>query len=125
MDDSSDTLDYDYTFSFGFSENKLNRLKSTTEIRGDVSLDEAELSKLKGECDLLESVTSGLNGVSVSCKLENGLFTKTQTFNFASIVVDDAITAYVEAGGSYPFYRDGDNVDEVERELISTGYTCE
>ena len=125
MDDSSETLDYDYTFNFGFSDNKLTRLKSITEIRGDVSLDEAELSKLKGECDLLESVTSGLNGVSVSCKLENGLLTKNQTFNFASIVVDDAITAYVEAGGSYPFYRNGDNVDEVERDLISSGYTCE
>lgn len=125
MDDSSETLDYDYTFNFGFSDNKLTRLKSITEIRGDVSLDEAELSKLKGECDLLESVTSGLNGVSVSCKLENGLLTKSQTFNFASIVVDDAITAYVEAGGSYPFYRNGDNVDEVERDLISSGYTCE
>lgn len=125
MDDSSETLDYDYTFNFGFSDNKLTRLKSITEIRGDVSLDEAELSKLKGECDLLESVTSGLNGVSVSCKLENGLLTKNQTFNFSSIVVDDAITAYVEAGGSYPFYRNGDNVDEVERDLISSGYTCE
>ena len=125
MDDSSETLDYDYTFNFGFSDNKLTRLKSITEIRGDVSLDEAELSKLKGECDLLESVTSGLNGVSVSCKLENGLLTKNQTFNFASIVVDDAITAYVEAGGLYPFYRNGDNVDEVERDLISSGYTCE
>ena len=125
MNDSSETLDYDYTFNFGFSDNKLTRLKSITEIRGDVSLDEAELSKLKGECDLLESVTSGLNGVSVSCKLENGLLTKNQTFNFASIVVDDAITAYVEAGGSYPFYRNGDNVDEVERDLISSGYTCE
>ncbi|MBQ3511096.1 MAG: hypothetical protein IJA30_02220 [Bacilli bacterium] len=125
MEDSSETLDYDYTFNFGFSDNKLTRLKSITEIRGDVSLDEAELSKLKGECDLLESVTSGLNGVSVSCKLENGLLTKSQTFNFASIVVDDAITAYVEAGGSYPFYRNGDNVDEVERDLISSGYTCE
>ena len=124
MDDSSDTLDYSYKFNFGFSENKLTRLKSITEIRGDVSLDEVELDKLKGECDLLESVTTGLSGVSVSCKLENGLFTKSQTFNFSSIVVDDAITAYVEAGGSYPFYRDGDNIDEVERELISTGYSC-
>ena len=124
-DDSSDTLDYSYTFSFSFSDNKLSRLKSVTEIRGDVSLDEAELDKLKSECDLLETIVTDLSGITVSCKLENGLVTKSQTFNFSSIVVDDAITAFIEAGGSYPFYRNGDNIDEIERELVSTNYHCE
>lgn len=124
LEDSSETLDYDYTFSFGFADSKLTRLKSVTEIRGDVSLDEVELDKLKAQCDLLQTIVTDLSGISVSCKLENGLFTKSQTFNFSSIVVDDAITAYIEAGGSYPFYRNGDNIDEVERELISTNYNC-
>ena len=27
--------------------------------------------------------------------------------NFSARVVDDAITAFIEAGGSYPFYRNG------------------
>lgn len=125
LDDSSDTLDYSYTFSFGFSDSKLSRLKSVAEIRGDVSLDEEELDKLKAECDLLSTVVTDLSGISVSCKLENGLLTKSQTFNFSSIVVDDAITAYIEAGGSYPFYRYEDNIDDIERDLISSNYHCE
>ena len=124
LEDSSETLDYDYTFSFSFSNSKLNRLKSITEIRGDVSLDEAELDKLKSECDLLSTVVEDLAGVSVSCKLENGLLKKTQTFNFSSIVVDDAITAFIEAGGNYPFYRNGDNIDQIEKDLLGSNYTC-
>ena len=124
MEDSSENLDYSYTFSFGFTDNKLNRLKSVVEIRGDVSLDEAELDSLKAECDLLNVIVKDMNGISVSCKLANGLFTKSQTFNFSSIVVDDAITAYIEAGGQYPNYRNGDDIDEVEKNLISSNYTC-
>ena len=89
MEDSSENLDYTYTFSFGFKDKKLTRLKSVSEIRGDVSLDEAELDKLKAECDLLNVIVKDLSGVSVSCKLANGLFTKSQTFNFSSIVVDE------------------------------------
>lgn len=124
LEDSSETLDYDYTFSFSFSDNKLNRLKSVTEIRGDVSLDEAELDKLKSECDLLSTVVDGLSGVEVTCKLESGRLKKTQIFNFSSIVVDDAITAYIEAGGNYPFYRNGDDMDKIEKELLGANYSC-
>lgn len=124
MEDSSENLDYTYTFSFGFKDKKLTRLKSVSEIRGDVSLDEAELDKLKAECDLLNVIVKDLSGVSVSCKLANGLFTKSQTFNFSSIVVDDAITAYIEAGGQYPNYRNGDDIDSIEKDLLSANYTC-
>lgn len=125
FDDSSETLDYSYTFTFTYADSKISRLKSVTEVRGDVSLDETELDELKSECDLLENIVTDLSGISVSCKLENGLLTKSQTFNFSSIVVDDAITAYIEAGGSYPFYRNGDDIDEIERNLISSNYHCE
>lgn len=124
LEDSSETLDYDYTFNFSFTDNKLNRLKSVTEIRGDVSLDEEELDKLKSECDLLATVVDGLSGVEVTCKLENGRLKKTQVFNFSSIVVDDAITAYIEAGGNYPFYRNGDDMDKIEKELLGSNYSC-
>lgn len=124
MEDSSDTLDYTYTFNFGFTNKKLTRLKSVSEIRGDVSLDEEELDKLKAECDLLNVIVEDLSGVTVSCKLANGLFTKSQTFNFSSIVVDDAITAYIEAGGQYPNYRNGDDIDGIEKDLLSANYNC-
>lgn len=124
MEDSSENLDYTYTFSFGFTDKKLTRLKSVSEIRGDVSLDEVELDKLKAECDLLNVIVKDLSGVSVSCKLANGLFTKSQTFNFSSIVVDDAITAYIEAGGQYPNYRNGDDIDSIEKDLLSANYSC-
>lgn len=124
MDDSSDSLDYSYKFDFSFTDNKLTSLKNVSQIRGDVSLDEAELDKLKSECDLLVTMVSDLSGISVSCKLENGLFTKTQTFKFASIVVDDAINAYIEAGGSYPYYKDGADIDDIESELLSGNYNC-
>ena len=119
LDSNSQEMDYSYEFNFSFSDNKLSQLKSLTEIRGDVSLDESELDKLYAECQVLESVVENLDGVGVSCKLENGLMTKKQTFDFSTIVVDDAITAFIEAGGSYPFYRKGDNIDKIEKELIS------
>ena len=125
LNDSSETLDYNYKVDIDFNDSLVTKMISTTEIRGDVSLDEAELDNLKTECDLLVSYTDNLKGVSVSCKLVNGLLTKRQTFNFSTIIVDDAITAFIEAGGSYPSYDTKSNIDDVEKDLNSSNYECE
>ena len=38
--------------------------------------------------------------------------------------MDDAINAYIEAGGQYPNYRNGDDIDSIEKDLLSANYTC-
>ena len=124
-EDSTDTLDYNYSLKFDFSDNKLDELEYLLEIRGDANLDEAELEKRKTECDQLMNNVETIKGVSVTCSLSNGLYKQKQTLVYSSINQDAAITAYTEAGGIYPDYEKGDNMDDIEKNMNASGYTCE
>lgn len=122
---SSSDMDYTYSFDFAFTDSRLTRLTYVLETRGDINLDSAALDAAKGKCDQLALYSKNLSGISVSCNLVNGTLTQREVLNYASINVDEAITAYVEAGGNYPEYENGDDIDAIEKNMYATGATCE
>lgn len=124
-EDSTETLDYNYSLDFSFTDSKLNKLSYLLEIKGDANLDEEELNQHKAECEQISINVENLNGISISCSLSNGLYKQKQTLNYASIDVDAAMSAYTEAGGIYPDYENGESIDDIERNMNASGYTCE
>lgn len=125
LETNTANMDYSHDLDFSFKDSKLTGLTFVTETRGDINLDEKALELLKSECDQLATGAEQLSGITVSCDMEDGVLTKKQVFDYDSIVVDDAITAYIEAGGIYPDYENGKSIDTIEREMNAQGYTCE
>ena len=76
------------------------------------------------ECLLLKDTTENIMGIEVSCKLLGGTLTKTQTLDYAKIDVEQALSAYSEAGGIYPEYKYLQDMDGIEKNMKAAGYTC-
>ncbi len=118
-------MDYTYNVNFGFRDKKLKTLTYNVEVRGDIELDAVALEELHTKCKLIEQYAGNLNGIDVTCSLENGLLKEKQIFTYDSIQREEAMTAFVEAGGRYPEYKKDQNIDEVEKEMNAANYTCE
>lgn len=121
---NSDNFDLKFEYNFMFTDNKFKKLYYTSETRGDMNLDEKELEQLNSECLLLKDTTATLAGIEVSCKLLGGTLTKTQTLDYAKIDVEQALSAYSEAGGIYPEYKYLQDMDGIEKNMKAAGYTC-
>ena len=121
---NSDNFDLKIEYNFMFTDNKFKKLYYTCETRGDMNLDEKELEELNNECLLLKDTTATLAGIEVSCKLLGGTLTKTQTLDYAKIDVEQALSAYSEAGGIYPEYKYLQDMDGIEKNMKAAGYTC-
>lgn len=125
MVSNDERFDYSYQATFNFRDNKMYRLNFKTTVKGDRNLDALDLSEMKNQCDLLESQISGTNGVRVSCSLNEGVYVNEQMLDYSSLNVDDVTTAYLEAGGTYPNYVYEQNIDDIEKQMKSSNYTCE
>ena len=121
---NSDNFDLKIEYNFMFTDNKFKKLYYTSETRGDMNLDEKELEELNNECLLLKDTTENIMGIEVSCKLLGGTLTKTQTLDYAKIDVEQALSAYSEAGGIYPEYKYLQDMDGIEKNMKAAGYTC-
>ena len=121
---NSDNFDLKFEYNFMFTDNKFKKLYYTSETRGDMNLDEKELEELNSECLLLKDTTATLAGIEVSCKLLGGTLIKTQTLDYAKIDVEQALSAYSEAGGIYPEYKYLQDMDGIEKNMKAAGYTC-
>lgn len=122
---NDDKFDMNFTYRFAFSSNKFKKLEFVSETKGDMNLDEAELSQLYNECVVLQGITSELEGISVSCDTEAGKVIKTQSLDYSLINVEQAYSAYSEAGGVYPDYSYLQDMDNIEKNMKAAGYTCE
>lgn len=125
LNSNDDKYDYYYQADFSFRDSKMYRLIFDTKIKGDQHLDALELSEMKASCDLLEAQTSSLDGIKVSCSLSNGVYENRQQLEYADINSEQLTTAYLEAGGTYPNYQYEQSIDEIEREMNASNYTCE
>lgn len=122
---STNEMDYTYTAKFEFRDSKLKRLNYLMEIRGDANLDEAKLTELNNNCLLVKENASNLSGIDITCSLENGLMKEKQSFTYDSVNREEAMSAFIEAGGIYPEYKRDQNIDNIEREMNAAAYTCE
>ena len=125
LNTSDDRYDYYYQADFNFRDSQLYRLTYNTTIKGDQNLDAVELAEMEASCNLLKSQTEDLDGITVSCSLSNGVVENEQVLSYENIDVELLTTAYLEAGGTYPNYRYQQNIDDIEKDMNASNYTCE
>lgn len=125
MNTNDDKYDYYYEADFNFKDSKMYRLTFSATTKGDQNLDAIELSGMKSSCDLLQQQTANLEGVEVSCSLSNGVYENVQKLDYEDLKSDLVTTAYLEAGGTYPNYEYGQDINEIEKEMKASNYTCE
>jgi len=125
MSRSSNNFDFKYEQDFAFKDNKLSKLYYTIETRGDMNLDKDELDKMNNTCKTISAYAKNLNGISVSCELSQGTMTEEHVFNYAELDVDTVTATYTEAGGVYPEYQNGQDMDTLEKNKKAEGFTCQ
>lgn len=125
MNTNDDKYDYYYEADFNFKDSKMYRLTFSATTKGDQNLDAIELSGMKSSCDLLQQQTANLEGVEVSCSLSNGVYENVQKLDYEDLKSNLVTTAYLEAGGTYPNYEYGQDINEIEKEMKASNYTCE
>lgn len=117
-------LDMEYLRVFKFNDSKLYEANYNLTTKGDVTLDEKTLNDMADKCNHLASNTKDLAGVSISCNYTEGKLEEKQNYIFASIIYDDLDAAFTEAGGTYPEFRDGQEIDSIEKTMNAAGYSC-
>ena len=125
MNTNDDRFDYYYEADFNFRDSQMYRLTFTTTIKGDRNLDALELSEMKSSCQLLENQVQNLDGIRVSCSLRDGVYENEQILDYQTLQSELVTTAYLEAGGTYPNYEYQQSIDEIERQMNASNYTCE
>ena len=125
--DSTNTtnLDKDYKLTFGFTDNKLEKLDYNSTTRGDPTADAKTLDELAERCKLLKQFTASIEGISVSCDYSEGKLMEKQSFVYADLDEEKLTAAYTEAGGTYPQYQNGQDMDSIEKNMNASGYSCE
>lgn len=122
---TSKKLDIDIETLFYFANNELYKMSYTTVHTGDKTEDEEELKGLYDNCILLKQEAGELEGVTISCSLNNGIHSNKQILDYEKLDVAEVSSAYTEAGGIYPAeFKKSENIDKIESEMTSNGYTC-
>ncbi len=122
---TTEKFNISYTAQFGFTDSKLDRLTYVTSTTGDSIIDAYELDELMNKCRALQGEVSSLAGVKVSCSQSEGSVVETQNFVYASINKESVNSAYIEAGGVYPEFDNGQDIDVIEKNMSASGYMCE
>lgn len=124
MNTNDATLDYNYKAVFDFEDSLMKKLTYTTTVKGDPSLDAVALSGMDSSCNLLQTHVLNMNGVEVNCDLQEGTFVNEQIIDYELINREELTTAYLEAGGTYPDYQYNQYIDEIEKQMNASNYTC-
>lgn len=117
-------LDKEYEFDFSFTDSKLKRTKYMVNTRGD-STTESSLDVLAEKCNDLKNETKDLEGVSIKCDYTDGKLSETQIFELETIDTEKLTSAFTEAGGILPSYKYDQEIDEIEKNMKASSYTCE
>lgn len=117
-------LDMEYFRIFKFTDSLLYEANYTLTTKGDATLDEKTLDEMAEKCNHLSDSTKDLSGVTISCNYSDGKLVEKQNYIFASINNKNLDAAFAEAGGTYPEFRDGQEIDSIEKTMNAAGYTC-
>ncbi len=124
LNSNTTNLDVNYLRVFKFTDSKLNEAEYTVTTRGDATLDEQTLNDMANKCTLLQTHTSSTSGVEVKCTYSEGKLVENQSFKFASIDLDELDAAFSEAGGTYPEFKNEQEIDSIEKNMNAAGYSC-
>ena len=129
LDRSTDELDITYTETFSFKNYLLKSFTYKVETKGDANKDVEKFKELYNKCDnLSKSVgTSNLSGIYIECNYVEGDNTvvETQSFDYNTVDKSGVKAAYTEAGFEYPEFELDENINEIEKSVLSGGFSCQ
>lgn len=121
---TSENLDINTTAKFWIINGKMYKLEYITTTVGDRTEDENELKTLNENCERLKLEAGELEGVSISCSLNNGTNTTREKLDYEILKVKEVKAAFVESGGIYPEFKKNESIDKIESKMRSSGYEC-
>ena len=124
LNNNTTNFDKYYEYTFTFTNSKLEKSDFTITTRGDASLDEKELNQLAASCKEIESLIKTMKGFSVSCNYSEGKLVERQIYDLQNVDMEQVSSAFAESGGSHPEYLYGEDINLIEKNMLSSGYNC-
>lgn len=122
---SNKKLDITIKALFHFTNSQLYKMEYTTVHTGDKIDDKTDLEKLYDDCLTLKQEAGELDGVTISCSLNNGVNSNRQILDYEKLDLKEVTSAYIEAGGIYPAeFKKSENIDKIESEMTANNYVC-
>ena len=125
LDKNTKTLDKNYSITFRFTDNELEKTEFSILTKGDATGDEEELNNLAATCKRLEQQASSVNGLYVKCTFTTGKLEEIQSFDLSVLNTEDLSAAFTEAGANRPEYQYKQDMDKIEQQMNASGYTCQ
>lgn len=119
-DSTSDETDVNYTLEFTFEDKKL--ILSSYTITHE-SLNKDYINQKEAECNLIAEKSKEIKGIETTCKNKQGILVMKEEYTNQDIDRNN-LTAYTEAGGTYPEFEYGENVYDIQTNLVKKGYDC-
>ena len=123
--DSNNVFTYKHNYVFSYTDKKLDLLTYTKTTMGSEKEDSDLLNVRYKECQSLANHADGIEGVTVTCKLEESSVVETQIIDYKKYDREQMISAYVESGGNYPVYEAGEDIDLISQQMVAANYLCE
>ncbi len=125
LDTSTKNLDKSYVRTFGFTDNKLEKVTMETITKGDIDEDALTLDKLNNNCNTIKEGVLSLDGVEVECDYRNGKLTETEVFDLNAYDYESVKAAYTEAGVDMVKYEFGEDINSIKTSMLQGGFSCE
>lgn len=119
-DKSTDETDIKYELKYTFDNKKLLTSSYVTTYE---SLNSELLKQKNTECNLIMTTSKTINGIETTCNDKNGILKISEEYTNQDIDRSN-LTAYTEAGGTYPEFEYGENVYNIQSTLVKQGYDC-
>lgn len=119
-DKSTDETDFKYLLKYTFDNKKLLTSNYETTIE---TLDAEFLKQKTEECSFIMEASKEIKGIETTCNNKNGILKINEEYTNQDIDRTN-LTAYTEAGGTYPEFEYEQNVYEIQTTLVKQGYDC-
>lgn len=116
----SDTTDISHEMKLTFSNKKITYIKLNVETQ---SSDTKSLEEKKTKCDTASKIAEKINGLQSSCSLVDTVLTVIENYDLKQIDVNN-LTEYTAAGGTYPEFKFGKDIYDIQTTLVKEGYNC-
>lgn len=110
---------------FAYTDNKLDLLTFTITTKGSATEDSAAINDVYEKCKVLSTHAEEISGLSVRCDLKTDSVIEEEVIDYNKYNREQMISAFVEAGGTYPDYDLGDDIDAIQKEMLASNYDCE
>ena len=118
---TSDNNNNDQEIKMSFSGKKLVSAKYTNTIE---SYDTPDMIERKKKCDEAKKVSEDIKGLTTECRLNDTVFVKIEKFELKDVDVN-RLTSYTQYGGTYPEFKYGKDIYDIQITMKKEGYDCE